>query len=386
MDSTSISVANFKPKQSSPAPDSHLHTMRLFCGPATAASPFCTCKSHVLPPHSAELERAWKAVPDTVTTNSLADAGGDDVDDDAPIFYVRDMLEIRSATACRPQLVLPISPLLASRRSVGAPSPPGSDFSSSASSESSAGDGSSDCASVTSSSPVFGTAVLASEYEIESASVRAAHLVYHATESVNIGDPTAVLNCVEQAMRATQGVSTAALRSALRSITMQSFQRMWKKRSDLWRALERSAHPQHERERERRYGARALQLAAFAGALFAADVLRAHDLQACIDLVRGDTDAPRAALAALRALVFGAGDRACRAKSAAYMEALCMELEARMQVARDAESHAMMLEIRNALVYYSSVQAEKRGRSVKVSAKPSRPRKVALASWGRPSC
>ncbi|THH04311.1 hypothetical protein EW145_g5617 [Phellinidium pouzarii] len=343
-----------------------------------APSPFCSCPSHALPPASAEMERAWQAIPGEATTNSLmaltqehlANTGEDD-QDDHPIFYLQDMLEIPSSILPR-RLQRPISPISSHRSSSE------TCFSDTSSTLVATNDDVSDSASVTMPSPSFKATALVPESEVEPDAMRAAHIVYqYVIDKTCAEEPEAMLRCIEQAMQMIQDVNKTALRSSLRTITMKSFRKLWNKRSDLWYAIERSVHSGYRSERtcecEARYAAPAALLAAFAGVLFAAGVLRSHDLHVCIDLMRAETDVSHAALVALHALVRAAGDKSCRAKDTAYMEGLRAEMEARMRIQSpqllwDAEERTMMM-------------AEKRRKSLKVPSKPLRPGKNASYSW-----
>ncbi|KAH8112911.1 hypothetical protein DFH11DRAFT_1545450 [Phellopilus nigrolimitatus] len=347
--------------------------MRLFFQPSSV-SPFCTCTAHALPPSSPETERLWQSIPGGATPSPLISPSElrDDMHDDLPIFSVHDMrLRISSDS------LMPSSwskdglsePLSASSESSGAGWSDGG-WSTSDSAGASAGTG------ATTPSPGRSSFLSLSDSECEDApdALRAAHFVYRrALDSADAAGPEALLRSVGEAMRMVPDVSAALLRATLRSVAVRSFKEMWKERSALWHAIERAAHPHpsclpSEDGSYGAYGAPALQLAAFAGTLFALDVLGARDLQACIGCVRGAPAPARLALHALRALVECAGDKMCRSKNRAYADALCAELAARVW---DQDAQLVVLQIRDTIARYFEVQT---GGSDQVATSKNNPR------------
>jgi len=355
-------------------------TMRLFCE-SSAASPFCSCKAHSLPPASPEMERIWESMTDETQRNSLSEYTDDE---NTPVFFVSDVYKV-------PRHVPPplkLRPHLPSyTKTVSVPNvrdfwKPTDD--NAVSDVSSVSD-----FSVLTPPPTYLTLEhLANEPD----AVRAAHFVY---EHVFDGEesPAAMFRRVEELMRLASTVNMSVLRSTLRKTTMLSFGEMWKSRSEIWSYVETTSHPFacvcpspmsptiDHRPSAGRYGTPARKLASFAGILFAHEILNLNDLRSCIDQLRRKPSC--VALQSLHDLLQYAGDKTCKSKNREFMGELGVEQANRTRLPEFVFDHGAQIlisEICRIISGYFIVQTDKREKSVRTLGK-SRRQKVSIASW-----
>ena len=186
--------------------------MRLFCA-STSASPFCTCKSHTLPPSSPEIERIWRSMPDETQRSLLSETSDEE---NTHTLFVQGIPHIPQI-APSPFIIHPsFSPSKTSTTVSSVPWRHAEDNSSS------------DNSSVSDFSiPSPSSSYSNLDYPNESDPIRAAHFVY---EHAFSGDDSATdtYTRVEELIRMSSNVNISILRSTLRKITMLSFNEMWK--------------------------------------------------------------------------------------------------------------------------------------------------------------
>ncbi|KLO18963.1 hypothetical protein SCHPADRAFT_96589 [Schizopora paradoxa] len=348
-----------------------INPMRVFY-PVSDASPFCCCSTHALPDVTPAMRDAWGHEPLDSPRNSLMELMPD-TDAPPPALYLS-----HPEWCNEPGLRIapsPLNPTTLEKGKTFYATGKGVALSDGASEGGEAEDAGYDSMSTSDTStlpttvtehgglekpgPSFPTfAQKKAEYLTTTmsmfgapAEVQEAHWLYHQTFADKAQEPRAVLaDLVERNLRRAAMVGHLKMKAALRQMTLMTFRDMFRVRSEIWTAIEYAAHP-HQCScgyyltsldldgdglaETLSYGHPARRLGAFAGALFALDVLSFADLRVCFDILRAKTKSPQSsgqgcvAVQALHAAILHAGDRVCKTKHREYMVDLAKEQRGR---------------------------------------------------------
>ncbi len=360
----------------------YIDPMRVFY-PPSKASPFCACGTHTLPDETPAMSDAWGRDPVDSLRNSLAKLTPE-VDDPPPFFLGY------PAWYCDPSLRIAPTPLNSSTlekgrtlyATGGGVALNGEEEEDDEDDEWHDAMSTSEAATLLSSATELdsfaraGTRVivpLQKNTELSStlsmfgapAEIQEAHWLYHQTFADKAQAPRVVLaDLIEMNLRRTAMVGLLKMKTTLKQMTIMTFKDIFKvvsplflstanlqmthlfgQRSDIWKVVECSAHPNQcscgyyltslhldgdGLGDGSSYGHPARRLGAFAGALFALDILSFSDFRTCIDILRTKTGC--VAAQALHAAVLHAGDKVCKTKNREYMLELAEEQRRRLSM------------------------------------------------------